>query len=743
MTTNALAHFHRTGDRLPDLSDPPAGLRPALLARYLDLASLRHDYPLVLVDDVEEPVRTLTATVNELLCRIAPEGAAGERLRQHVLRAEAAIRRSVPEDGTTTLAAAWDAAQEALTAADDDPHLVASLDSARSALEVDGRLVACVARGAVDVMQHLLALAQRPRLATVRAELGDLRRRLYDILEADDRRSPTGRGPDRLRTAVGTTHADDFDFDAWSEVLASRPYEGAISESRRARIEWAIDAIETQRFFDTTDRSGEVHGFAFDGCARAAEAYDARMPELLRLAKAMAIARLELDNAYDEAAHDGFFHAFDGSVLEPEDLTPFPAYLVIVDADALDSAERARILELLASAPPIKVVVLTSDVLGSSNLDESVGIRGLTGVELTQGALGLGTAQVVQTTVAGLARMAAPIAAALSAPGPALISVGTGAAGADDDLPLYLSAAAATEARALVSLVFDPRAGSDWTEQVRLPDNPQPADDWPLHRLVYEDEDLQRVEVDVAFTYADLLAADPRAQRHVAVAPRETWNGELVQVADYLRMEPEDREAHVPYVLMVGDDDVLRRVVVDQRIVEATQRRRDAWRHLQGLAGTRESHERRLLEAERVRLAAERDLPAPSDAAATLEVDTSGATAGVPPAPAPQPTAEQDAASPAPPDEATPEVADLPPPGEAWIETSRCTTCDECTNLNPRMFAYDDNKQAHIVDLQAGTFRDLVEAAENCQVAIIHPGEPWDPGEPGLDDLRRRAAAFA
>jgi hypothetical protein len=58
------------------------------------------------------------------------------------------------------------------------------------------------------------------------------------------------------------------------------------------------------------------------------------------------------------------------------------------------------------------------------------------------------------------------------------------------------------------------------------------------------------------------------------------------------------------------------------------------------------------------------------------------------------------------------------------------------------MFRYNENKQAYIADVRAGTYRQLVEAAEACQVAIIHPGKPIDPGEPGLDELLERAKAF-
>ena len=79
--------------------------------------------------------------------------------------------------------------------------------------------------------------------------------------------------------------------------------------------------------------------------------------------------------------------------------------------------------------------------------------------------------------------------------------------------------------------------------------------------------------------------------------------------------------------------------------------------------------------------------------------------------------------------------AERPPSDEAWIETSRCPSCNECQLINDRMFAYNDNKQAYIKDINAGTYRQLVEAAESCQVAIIHPGKPRNPDEPGLAEL--------
>jgi len=58
------------------------------------------------------------------------------------------------------------------------------------------------------------------------------------------------------------------------------------------------------------------------------------------------------------------------------------------------------------------------------------------------------------------------------------------------------------------------------------------------------------------------------------------------------------------------------------------------------------------------------------------------------------------------------------------------------------MFAYDANQQAYIVDPDAGTYRQLVEAAESCQVAVIHPGKPRNPAESDLEELLKRAERF-
>jgi ferredoxin len=206
----------------------------------------------------------------------------------------------------------------------------------------------------------------------------------------------------------------------------------------------------------------------------------------------------------------------------------------------------------------------------------------------------------------------------------------------------------------------------------------------------------------------------------------------MLTVPQWLARAQPDAAPTVPCVLAVDEADLLSRLVVDEQLMRLALRCREAWHRLQGLAGIHDSRAERKLAEERQAWeeAHQRELAA---AVAAARPATEPAAAAAPVAAAAEP----------PP--AAPAAAEAEParnPDEAYIETIRCSTCNECTQLNPRMFNYNENKQAFIADVKAGTYRQLVEAAESCQVSIIHPGKPWDLGEPGLEELMERAKPF-
>jgi ferredoxin len=198
----------------------------------------------------------------------------------------------------------------------------------------------------------------------------------------------------------------------------------------------------------------------------------------------------------------------------------------------------------------------------------------------------------------------------------------------------------------------------------------------------------------------------------------------MIPVARGLEAGVEGQPAQVPCTLMVDEKDQLQTVLVDEKLMRDTRRCLEAWNSLQELGGIHNSHAERILAADRKA----------REEAALQESET-----GEEPAPAP---AEPPAAQPVAEESATAEPEPEPSPDEAYIETARCTTCNECTQINDKMFAYNENQQAYIADINAGTYAQMVEAAESCQISIIHPGKPWNPDEPGLEELVERAEPF-
>ena len=77
-----------------------------------------------------------------------------------------------------------------------------------------------------------------------------------------------------------------------------------------------------------------------------------------------------------------------------------------------------------------------------------------------------------------------------------------------------------------------------------------------------------------------------------------------------------------------------------------------------------------------------------------------------------------------------------------WIDTDECTACDECTKLNPKIFAYNEKKKAFIKDPDGGPYRDLVKAAEKCTARVIHPGLPRDRSEKDIDKWITRGEKY-
>jgi pyruvate-ferredoxin/flavodoxin oxidoreductase len=407
-------------------------------------------------------------------------------------------------------------------------------------------------------------------------------------------------------------------------------------------------------------------------------------------------------------------------------------------------------------------------------------------------------AYVLQSSQADPAHLLGGVLRGLASRRPAVFNLYTPCQ-AEHGLPDDGSARAARlalESRAFPHFVYDPDGGESLAEQLSLDGNPALDQPWPTYELAWREADGIERMATVPLTVADWAATEPRFGRHFRPLGEEEPGVEYVPFAELLALPAGERDSKVPTLQVHGEDGGLARLTVSSEMVALAEDRLAHWDLLREMAGVRvssavrqriekamtrgferelaalqEEHAAKLADLEArypatiarriaealvagrvggmapagavpagaARPAAGSTAPAataaavPGAAAAPAAVSApaaapgaDGATAGVPPAAAPSGTAAAEAA------ENT----------EPWIETELCTSCDECTRLNPKMFAYNANKQAYIADPRAGTFKDLVVAAERCTARIIHPGAPLDPSEPGLDALIERAAAF-
>lgn len=718
--------FHLTGKCHGDGVMPTAGaeLIPALLAPYRDLNALRHDFPLVLVKNAEGVgvVRSLSSLIDTMLKDVAPRGVEGERLRRHALQLEREIRADVAGGACGSLSERWELAATRLGEREGET-LEQVLRHAGGAVSADGELVGCSQQMPAALLTHAWRAARRAKASRFQADLSRLVLKLSDILRAARSHSQAGRQPEALKAAIGGSHQDAFDFDMLSRVVGKGVPHDELPAARRERLVRALDVLERQRFFPPVEQEqGEACdalNFVFDNCAAAVQAFRERQGEVVELVKALSIAELEARGHYVEAEHDLAFEAFDAQSLTADDLARFPDYLVCIPPDRNDAPENANLLEMLSSGLPAKVLVQTSDLLEEASIGAGHFAFGLRSARLATAAMGLGGMFVLQSPSANLFALRAQVVRGLACRGPALFSVFAGTDEPDRQVAPYLTAAAAMQSRAFPAFSYDAAAGANWATRFSLENNPCPDDDWAVETLAYMDTTLQRATEPCAFTFADFVFCDARYAAHFARVPRERWHAAMLPVADWLSLDEQEAQQRVPYLLAVDGNDRMHRVIVDARLMQAVRRCLLLWQRLQEHGGVRDSHAQR-----------QRDPSAPQGQAPAAP---NGAVKAAPAASTSAAAAEP-----------TGPVAEAPARSrdEAWIDTARCPSCNECQLINDRLFGYDERKQAFIKDLTAGTYRQLVEAAESCQVAIIHPGEPRDPNEPGLDDLLLRAEPF-
>jgi pyruvate-ferredoxin/flavodoxin oxidoreductase len=470
----------------------------------------------------------------------------------------------------------------------------------------------------------------------------------------------------------------------------------------------------------------------------------ARMAEGFR---AVRLAELELAGEYNPAEHDEFFTYFDWKQFSDEEWRLCPPVVAIGGDGAMYDIGFQNLSRALISEMPVKVMVLDTQVY--SNTGGQACTSGFTGqvsdmaaygkawkgkseVRKELGLIGMAhrNAYVMQGSAANVTHLLEGFIEGLNSRRPAMFNIYTPCMpehGIGDETAEQQSRLA-LESRAYPLFRFDPDAGTTFTECLDIDGNPAIDEDWPSYTLRYQDEDGREADLELPMTFADFAVTEGRFLKHFRKAPRDTWNENMVPLHEFLELDAEEREDRFPYIWGVDAKNHLMRVMVSEELVRSSQDRLDYWRLLRSMTGTATAGIDEGAIASRVRAEMAQQLTA-----SLLSLAAGGETAGLleaTEAAAPAVAAAAPAAAPA---------GDYEP---VWIDTPECEACDECTKINPKIFAYNDEKKAVVADPRGGPFRDIVRAAEKCTAECIHPGTPFDPSEKDLDRLVERAAKF-
>ena len=473
--------------------------------------------------------------------------------------------------------------------------------------------------------------------------------------------------------------------------------------------------------------------------------FEGHMAKMADGFKAVRIAEKELAGDYLPERDDDFFRRFTWSKFSEDEWLLCPPVVSLGGDGAMYDIGFQNLSRAMMSGMPIKILVVDTQVYSNTGgqactsgfigqvSDMAPYGQAMRGKQETRKEISLigmahRTSYVMQGTIAHVNHLLESYIDGLNSRRPALFNIYAVCPpehGVGDDKSVNQSKLA-VESRAYPLFRFDPDAGITFNESVSLEGNPSLDTDWPTYALKYQDEAGNEQSMSLPMTFADFAATEARFLKQFKKAPPETWNENMVMLADFLQLDADEREGKFPFIWAVDGKNRLMRLLVTEDLVRSTEERLHFWRQLRNIAGLDVQPSDAAEVAERVRA----ELLA--KITASLGMAGSDSYAGAAGAGSPAPTFAGAASAEGGSDDYDP----------VWIESPECTACDECINLAPKTFAYNDQKLAIVINPKGGKFADIVKAAEKCTAGCIHPGTPWNMGEPGVEKLMARAAKF-
>ncbi|MGB5331872.1 MAG: 2-oxoacid:acceptor oxidoreductase family protein [Woeseiaceae bacterium] len=495
-----------------------------------------------------------------------------------------------------------------------------------------------------------------------------------------------------------------------------------------------------------------------DPASMAMGVFEGHMAKMADGFKVVRMAEALLEGKYNADEQEERYRYFDWQDFTDEEYHLCPPVVAVGGDGAMYDIGFQNLSRALMSGKPIKVLVVDTQVYSNTGGQACTSgffgqisdmaqfgkaIKGKEEVRKEMGLIAIAhrTTYFLQSTIAHANHMIEGFVEGLMSRRPAVFNLYSSCQpehGIGDDMSHH-QAKLAVESRAYPLFRYDPDRGPTVGECLDLDGNPNPDLDWPVAKVDYVDDRGREQTMELQTTFVDFAVTESRFRKHFRKIPRDSWNENMVQVGEYLALDNDDREGKVPFVWALDAKKKLSRLLVAQPMIESAEERRAFWIMLRDLGGAEEE----AADADAVQIESRVRQEVVQKLASGLMGLVSGSQAldmgalleAVPSTPAagqkPQLAAVQTAA---------PAVeGDYMAP---WIDTEECTACDECIDINPQIFAYNDDKKAVIKNPNGGPYRDLVKSAEKCTAEVIHPGLPRDRSAKDIDKWIKRGEKF-
>ncbi|MCP3673210.1 MAG: ferredoxin [Gammaproteobacteria bacterium] len=582
-------------------------------------------------------------------------------------------------------------------------------------------------------------------------EFNTVTRQIEDILQLEEYKRE-GHKTGNLEKSFGSFGALTVNTAGLSSIFETSDQNTTIDQERLTRVADILKGLNNVR-----DNNESFLLFNFDNnSAEILEKAEQHLNTQAKIFSWLRMARLEAKAKYNASLHDAFFSQFSWSHLDDHELELCSPVIVIIGMQKPLEEQFVALLPLLSSGLPIKIFALQNKIPTRGIPESARAAVSSSSINVEMLPIALQKVFVFQSAFADQ-HFNDVLSQGLKSSHPGFFSV-LCAEQTSVDSALF--------SRTFPYFIYDPEKSSDFVARFDLSGNPELSSLWVKKDLLYISSNGKETSLQMEATFADYLLNESEAtDQFSTLEADDAENANVIALAQYLKLSPNERSGRIPVVYKIDENKSLVTLVPSRNIILQSAEKMDCWQSLREMTGIDNpilkennkvleeklnSEKEEALQKLRTEFESqgnERENKAVANAVQNIArnlmglekqggiashaaalVSSTDLTPAIPKTSSPVENVDEPASE---------EISE-----EVWIESNLCTTCDECTDLNKNIFAYDDKKLAIIKDPKGGPFKDIVKAAELCPAHIIHPGTPQDPNEKNLNKLIEQAEPY-